>query len=125
VCSTTRAGRPGAIDLDEETFAFFVAYHGEVSPDGPDHFHVLAEKLHRMHEREPALTAADLAGYPGRALVMVGDDEPEIPLEHLLALRAVLPRAQLAVVPGTGHGLFAEKPALCNALVLDFLTGAL
>ncbi len=30
-------------------------------------------------------------------------------------------RAQLAVVPGTGHGLFAEKPALCNRIVIDFL----
>jgi pimeloyl-ACP methyl ester carboxylesterase len=68
-----------------------------------------------MHEREPTLTVADLGGYPGPVLVMVGDDEPEIPLDHLLALRDGLPRAQLAVVPGTGHGLFAEKPALCNS----------
>jgi pimeloyl-ACP methyl ester carboxylesterase len=26
------------------------------------------------------------------------------------------------VVPGTSHGLLVEKPALCNAIVLDFLT---
>ena len=53
---------PGAIDLDEETTAFFIAYHGEVSPDGPEHFPVLAAKLHRMHSEEPTLTVADLAG---------------------------------------------------------------
>jgi pimeloyl-ACP methyl ester carboxylesterase len=57
---------PGAIDLDEETTAFFTAYHGAVSPDGPGHFEVLAEKLYRMHSEEPTLTVADLAGYPAR-----------------------------------------------------------
>jgi pimeloyl-ACP methyl ester carboxylesterase len=56
---------PGAIDLDEETTAFFTAYHGAVSPDGPEHFKVLAAKLHRMQFQEPTLTVADLAGYPG------------------------------------------------------------
>jgi pimeloyl-ACP methyl ester carboxylesterase len=114
---------PGAIDLDEETTAFFTAYHGAVSPDGPGHFKVLAAKLHRMHSEEPTLTVADLAGYPGPALVMVGDDDDEIPMEHTIALRQGLPQAQLAVVPGAGHGLPADKPELFNRLVVDFLTG--
>jgi pimeloyl-ACP methyl ester carboxylesterase len=113
---------PGAIDLDEETTAFFVEYHGAVSPDGPDHFPVIAEKLHRMHSEEPTLTVADLAGDPGPTLVMVGDDDDEIPMEHTLALRQGLRRSQLAVVPGTGHGLLADKPELCNRLIVEFLT---
>ena len=113
---------PGAIDLDEETTAFFVAYHGEVSPDGPGYFPVIAEKLYRMHTEEPNLTVADLAGYPGPTLVMVGDDDDEIPMDHTLALREGLPRSQLAVVPGCGHGLFVDKPELCNRIVTEFLT---
>jgi pimeloyl-ACP methyl ester carboxylesterase len=113
---------PGAIDLDEETTAFFTEYHGAVSPDGPEHFEVLAEKLYRMHSQEPTLTVADLAGYPGPTLVMVGDDDDEIPMEHTLALRQGLPRSQLAVVPGTAHGLLADKPELCNRLIIEFLT---
>ena len=113
---------PGAIDLDEETTAFFVDYHGAVSPDGPGYFTVIAEKLYRMHSTEPTLTVADLAGYPGPTLVMVGDDDHEIPMEHTLALRQGLRRSQLAVVPGCGHGLFAEKPGLCNRIVIEFLT---
>ena len=86
-------------------------------------FPALAAKLHRMHSEEPTLTVADLAGYPGPALVMVGDDEDEIPMEHILALRQGLPRSQLAVVPGAGHGLPVDKPELFNRLVVDFLTG--
>jgi pimeloyl-ACP methyl ester carboxylesterase len=79
-------------------------------------------KLDRMHREEPTLTVADLAGYPGPTLVMVGDDDDEIPMEHTIALRQGLPRSQLAVVPGTGHGLLADKPELCNRLIVEFLT---
>jgi pimeloyl-ACP methyl ester carboxylesterase len=76
-----------------------------------------------MQSEEPTLTVADLAGYPGPSLVMVGDDEDEIPIEHTLALRQGLPRSQLAVVPGAGHGLPVDKPEVFNLLVVDFLTG--
>ncbi len=113
---------PGAIDLDDETTAFFIDYQGAVSPDGPEHFPVIAEKLHRMHSEEPTLTVAELAGYPGPSLVMVGDDDDEIYIEHTLALREGLPQSQLAVVPGTSHGLLADKPELCNRLIVQFLT---
>ena len=113
---------PGSIDLDDETVAFFIEYNGAVSPDGPEHFLVLRDKLHRMQSEEPTLTVADLAGYPGPSLVMIGDDDKEIHMAHTLALREGLPNSQLAVVPGTGHGLFADKPELCNRLVVEFLT---
>jgi pimeloyl-ACP methyl ester carboxylesterase len=113
---------PGAIDLDEETTAFFVDYYGAVSPDGPEHFAVVADKLHRMHREEPTLTVADLARYPGPTLIMVGDDDDEIYMEHTLALRQALPNAQLAVVPDAGHGSIADKPELCNLLITQFLT---
>ena len=83
---------------------------------------MIAEKLHRMHTQEPTLTVADLAGYPGPTLIMVGDNDHEIPMEHTLALRQGLRRSQLAVVPGSGHGLFADKPELCNRIVAGFLT---
>jgi len=117
---------PGAIYLDEESMAFFVEFHGAVSPDGPDAFPALATKLDRMHEEEPTLTTADLAGYPGPSLVMVGDDEDEIPIEHTLAFRAGLLRSQLAVVPGTGHGLLMEKRRRTSgwAIIAEVWTGA-
>jgi pimeloyl-ACP methyl ester carboxylesterase len=108
---------PGAIDLDDETIAFFTDYWGAVAPDGPDHFPVVKAKLDRMHRGEPTLTVADLAGYPGPALVMVGDSDEEIPIEHTLALHRGLPNAHLAVLPGTGHG------GIDTRIVLKFLTG--
>ena len=113
---------PGSIDLDDATVAFFIDQHGAVSPDGPEYFPVIRDKLHRMQSEEPTLTAADLAANRGPSLEMVGDDDHEIHMAHTLALREGLPQSQLAVVPGTGHGLFCGKPSLCNQLVIEFLT---
>lgn len=69
-----------------------------------------------MNREEPTLTVDDLAGYPGPALVMVGDGDDEIHMEHTLALRRGLPNAQLAVLPGFGHG------GIDTRVVLRFLT---
>jgi pimeloyl-ACP methyl ester carboxylesterase len=67
------------------------------------------------------LTANDLGTIPCRTLVMLGDDD-EIRLEHGITLYRALPDAELAVIPGTSHGLLVEKPDLCNTMIVDFLT---
>jgi len=74
----------------------------------------------RTHAEEPTLTVDDLASVTSRSLVMVGDDE--VTLEHTIALYRGLPNAELAVAPGTSHGLLVEKPSLCNTIIVDFLT---
>ena len=56
-----------------------------------------------------------------RTLVMVGDDD-EVTLEHAIEFYRGLPNGELAVVPGTSHGLLVEKPDLCNRIVVEFLT---
>ena len=95
--------------------------YAELSPDGPDHYQVVVEKLASMHSLEPALTTGDLSGVACRTLVMVADDD-EVRLEHALAMYRSLPNGELAVVPGTSHGLLVEKPNLCNQVITDFLT---
>jgi pimeloyl-ACP methyl ester carboxylesterase len=57
----------------------------------------------------------------GSPPVMIGDDD-EITFEHAVALYRGLPDGELAVIPGTSHGLLVEKPSLCNTIILDFLT---
>jgi pimeloyl-ACP methyl ester carboxylesterase len=74
-----------------------------------------------MHVTGPTLTAADLGRIRCRTLVMVGDDD-EVMLEHAIEFYRSLPEGELAVVPGASHGLLVEKPDLCNAVMLDFLT---
>jgi pimeloyl-ACP methyl ester carboxylesterase len=43
-------------------------------------------------------------------------------VEHAVAMSRSLPDAERAVVPRTSHGLLHEKPELCNAIIVDFLT---
>jgi len=113
---------PGANQLDvDEVVKFVGSSYGEVSPDGEEHFRVVTEKIAQMALREPTLTAAQLTGVNSRTLVMVGDDDLTT-LEHTVALYRGIPNSELAVVPGTSHFLIQEKPALCNAIIVDFLT---
>jgi pimeloyl-ACP methyl ester carboxylesterase len=111
---------PQAIDPENEPPEFMADRYGEVSPDGRDHFAVVAAKLARMHLEEPTLSAGELGTLESRTLVMVGDDD-EVTLEHAIAAYRAIPDAELAVVPGTSHGLLVEKPELCNGLIVDFL----
>jgi len=112
---------PQVIDPDNEPPEFLRRLYGELSPDGIDHYPAMVAKLAKMHQNEPTLTAPDLRALQSRTLVMVGDDD-EVTLEHAIDMYRAIPDAELAVVPGTSHGLLVEKPALCNQLILDFLT---
>ncbi|WP_415973379.1 alpha/beta fold hydrolase [Rhodococcus sp. 077-4] len=78
-------------------------------------------RLDGMHSADPVLTGADLAELSVRTLVMIGDDD-EVSIEHAAEFYRSVPAAELAIVPGTSHGLLVEKPALCNAILIDFLT---
>ena len=97
--------------------------YGEVSPDGEAHFPVVASKIVTMLAGTPALAQADLGGVGCRTLLMAGDEDA-VPLDDTLALYNAIPDTELAIVPGTSHFLLREKPDLCNAIMLDFLTGA-
>ena len=98
---------PEAIDPANQAPAFMHQAYGEVSPDGIGHYPVVLAKMAQTHLMEPTLTPADLGRIGCRSLVMVGDDD-EVCLEHAIELYRALPRGELAVVPGTSHGLLVE-----------------
>jgi pimeloyl-ACP methyl ester carboxylesterase len=108
-------------DPDAELPAEIVASYGEVSPDGVEHFPVVAAKIARAATEDPRLPASEPAGIAARTLVVTADDDL-VHLEHTIALYRGIPNAELAVVPGTSHTLLLEKPDLCLRLVGDFLT---
>jgi pimeloyl-ACP methyl ester carboxylesterase len=111
---------PGVVDPDNAPPEFLARLYGELSPDGPDHYPVVVAKLAQMHTEGPTLTTADVGQISRRTLVMLGDDD-EVRLEHGIELYRSLPDGELAVIPGTSHGLMVEKPALCNTIIIDFL----
>jgi pimeloyl-ACP methyl ester carboxylesterase len=113
---------PMGIDqMVEGTVAFLGSTYGEVSPDGEAHFPIVTRKDFELSAREPKYTTEQIATIAQRTLVMVADDDIT-PIEHQLDFYRALPNGELAVVPGTSHFLLKEKPELCNAIIIDFLT---
>jgi pimeloyl-ACP methyl ester carboxylesterase len=107
--------------LEGEPPEFLRDSYAELSPDGADHYPVVVAKLAAMHAEEPALKASDLRGLQARTLVLIADDD-EVRFEHAVDMLRNVPNAELAVIPGTSHGLLVEKPDLCNWIVEQFLT---
>lgn len=115
--------KPGVLDpLPPDVEEFLGDLYGEVSPHGRAHWPAVWARLDEEHHRAPALTVDDLARIDVPALLMFADNDGEVRTEHLHAMHEALPRAQLAVVPGTGHGLPADKPDLVTRLIADFVT---
>ncbi len=112
---------PQVIEPTEKPPDFLIESYAELSPDGKDHFHVVHRKLDEMHAAGPRFTTADLESISARTLVMLGDDD-EMSLEHAIAFYRALRNGELAVIPGTSHGLLWEKPELCSSVIVDFLT---
>jgi pimeloyl-ACP methyl ester carboxylesterase len=112
---------PQVIDPSNRPPALLADSYAELSPDGAAHYGVVVEKLARMHQVEPTLSTDELRAIGCRTLVMLADDD-EVRLEHAIALYRALPDAELAVIPGTSHGLLVEKPDLCNTIIVDFLS---
>lgn len=109
------------LDNDAAPPEFMRDSYAEISPDGREHFDVVMAKLAADHAHEPSLTEQDLHTVTTRTLIMLGDDD-EVRLEHAIAMYRSMPDAELAVVPGTSHGLLPEKPELCDQMIVDFLS---
>jgi pimeloyl-ACP methyl ester carboxylesterase len=109
------------VDLSLEAMpSMFEQMYAAVSPDGPDHFGVIFDKLKSTWQAEPSMQLDELSRVAAPTLVLAADDDV-VTIEHAAAMQRALPDAQLAVVPGTSHTLPMEKPELVNRLIVDFL----
>jgi len=110
----------GHMTPDSPGLAPFRDMYTAVSPDGPDHWPVVADKLVEMFSTQPTISPEDLARISAPTLVLVGDDDM-MTLEHTIDLYRAIPGSQLAVVPGSSHALPLERPAQVDRIILDFL----
>jgi 3-oxoadipate enol-lactonase len=63
----------------------------------------------------------DLGRITAPTLVLVGEDDVLKPRRYSERIARAIPGADLLVVPGSGHAICLEKPALFNAILLGFL----
>lgn len=117
----TAASREDTATLTVESLPPFIREaYGRLSPDGPDHFPVVFEKLVATWRTEPRHAFAELRAITARTLILVGDHDG-VSVEYAAALQGAIPDAQLAVLPGADHFLLFQKAELANRLILDFL----
>ncbi len=103
------------------------------APTAPAAAKARVEKI--MRETNPLAAAAASRGmasrtdgkdilprFAGPCLVVVGAEDAITPVERARQLAALVPGAQLEIVPGAGHLANLEQPAAVNALVATFLS---
>ena len=103
--------------ISEENRAEYAA----MSPDAPETLDAKIEKMHEIWKVEPNIKITDIAEISVPTLVMAGDDDV-VKHSHTIELYEALPLGQLAIVPGTSHGLVKEKPEVVTALIKSFLS---
>jgi pimeloyl-ACP methyl ester carboxylesterase len=104
---------------DFEQFALDFATR---SPDGVDHAAAVVEKSLRLIKTQPTLTTENLHDISIPTLVMAGDDDVAR-LDHTVSLYEALPRAQLAILPGTSHAILKERTKESARLIEGFFLG--
>lgn len=108
---------PAVDQISEEERAEYAI----TSPDAPETLVGKITKMHAIWQVEPQIKITDIAEIKVPTLVMAGDDDI-VKHSHSIELFEALPLGQLAIVPGTSHGLVKEKPALVSELIKSFLS---
>jgi pimeloyl-ACP methyl ester carboxylesterase len=86
----------------------------------PGHFEAFAAKVSQAAGSLKGWTAGELGGIGAPTLLVFGDHD-FIRLEHAVEMHALIPGAQLAVLPGTTHMDVMRRTDLIVPLVRDFL----
>jgi pimeloyl-ACP methyl ester carboxylesterase len=71
----------------------------------------------------PDFSEAELGSIAVPVLVLDGADSEFTKPEHVKKMAALIPGAELVLIPGTGHFAPLAKPVVFNQIVVDFLTG--
>ena len=69
---------------------------------------------------QPLLTPRDLRRIDPPTLVVCGDRDPFVPVDHAWGIRRQLPDGRLLVAPDCGHEVMSRKPSLFNEALAGF-----
>ena len=109
---------PARADTDPAWKATLARRHDE--GQGFDAWRRLLPAIAGDVAEQPLLTPRDLHRIEVPALVLVGDRDPFVPVDHAWGLMRQLPDARLFVAPDCGHEVTARKPALVNEALGGF-----
>jgi pimeloyl-ACP methyl ester carboxylesterase len=80
-----------------------------------------AQKLNILWASQPNYTPQQLASIQVPTLILQGENDQEILLDHVKYIAKTIPTAKLVILSGVGHSAPVEEPGTWNRAVLDFL----
>lgn len=109
-----------AAKLEQQLPPSFRTDYQAVTPDGADHWRVFLGKSYRLWLTPTVMDPAELPAIRAPVLVIAGDKDFSS-LEETAEIYRGLRKAQLFIVPGSGHGTFSDQPELVNLAIRQFL----
>lgn len=123
----TGLSRKFAIMIESLTAESFAAknrrsvdIYRNVSPDGPDHFPVVFNKVKHLWLTQPRLIRQNLKKIGMPSLIMAGDRDL-VSLHHTTNMFRALPAGACAIVPQTTHMLPVERPQEVCRILIEFI----
>lgn len=112
-------------DMDEnETFNAYIERatndYKALSPN-PEGIDAFFNNIETMWGSEPNYDETQLEAISTPMLVLAGYHEEAIRLEHTIAMTNLIPTAELAILPSTGHFALWETPDVFNTVAMSFL----
>ena len=115
------------VDPEVETNPVFGAYikhmgtdYAHMSPT-PAQYYPFVEQISAMWASQPAWTDAELATITTPVAVVLGDHDEAITREHTEHMAAVIPGAELVILPEVSHFAMFQAPDEYNAAIRAFL----
>jgi len=106
-----------ALDAD---FAKRVAQYQRLSPQ-PERWDEFLTALLQLWSTEPNYTDEQLASITTPFLILDGAEEEFVNPDQPVRMAALIPGAELVIMPGVGHFAMFAQSAVFNQIVLDFL----
>ena len=124
VGSRNEAAEIMSAHLEEEGVIQFLLMSLNRGDDGSYNWRFNLEGIKQDYAAVRAEPDVD-APYQGPVLFIKGGDSDYILPEHRERVLQLFPRAEMKIMPGCGHWLHAQQPALFNGIVTRFLSQAL
>jgi pimeloyl-ACP methyl ester carboxylesterase len=87
----------------------------------PKEYQAFFDQISKMWAEQPNWTDAQLKTITAPVLVLDGDHDEFIKLEHAGYIAATIPGAGLMILPNTSHFAFLQDPGMFNYAILHFL----
>lgn len=105
---------------DSPPFLVLKGLYESLSPDGPEHWPIVCNKVIALWRESTGLGLEALTGIKATTLILLGDDDGLTP-EHAAAMARSIPNGSLGIVPASSHNVAFERPDTVNRVLLEFL----